>query len=320
MQPGQKISSSQFVAGKHAWWLDMYPSGYRQPEHVSVYLHAAIQPNAAESSSAPAGSVVRIAFTLGLYDYIRQQFEPLANLMQTFTPKVRCWGKHNFVLLDHVLQHDQYLDRDTLILCVDIATTVDRAAQVVIFLHHPKPFARHCAQCLGALGFKRSKRQCHHCGKVFCGNCCASERPIADFGFDYPVRVCNACAAVVDSSATDEIVLWGNSARWRPADADARASVRSHREDAAVQVLGGLWFPDALTTHCANRSCARGFGAAAELCSTVPTVRAVPRVLAAASHLMLRTAHFRIEMSDMTSLPALGASSRLWHSSQCAGK
>ena len=49
-----------------------------------------------------------------------------------------------------------------------------------------------------AVGTLTTHAHAHSCGRVFCGDCSAQRRPLPQFGFNEPVRVCDSCALVED--------------------------------------------------------------------------------------------------------------------------
>eukprot|EP00961_Rhodomonas_salina_P186556 2518818-Rhodomonas_salina.1 len=73
--------------GDLAWFLDLYPNGYKNPNYIAVYLHSGVSSKDARSA--------RVPFSLLVFDNHAQQFVTCANLCQTFDKTARCWGKHS---------------------------------------------------------------------------------------------------------------------------------------------------------------------------------------------------------------------------------
>ncbi|KAI5625494.1 zinc finger FYVE domain-containing protein 1 isoform X1 [Silurus asotus] len=56
-----------------------------------------------------------------------------------------------------------------------------------------------CNQCTKTFSSSVPKHHCRACGQGVCGGCSAQCRPVPSRGWDHPVRVCDACAARLDS-------------------------------------------------------------------------------------------------------------------------
>lgn len=51
----------------------------------------------------------------------------------------------------------------------------------------------HCQRCLSLFTITNRKHHCRQCGGTVCGQCSARSKPIVRFGYNQPVRVCDAC-------------------------------------------------------------------------------------------------------------------------------
>lgn len=57
----------------------------------------------------------------------------------------------------------------------------------------PDSSAKRCSKCKEPFTTFRRKHHCRHCAAIFCNDCSGKTSPIPKFGFEKPVRVCDAC-------------------------------------------------------------------------------------------------------------------------------
>jgi hypothetical protein len=117
--PDKHLSSVEFVCGDDAWYLDLYPNGFRAkaPQTLSLYLHIS-------RKSADLGHVVKRRFKFGIKkSQIKDEdgpggdaaaakpkkpedtvyFPRGATCMATFTPSTRCFGKAELITVDDII-------------------------------------------------------------------------------------------------------------------------------------------------------------------------------------------------------------------------
>ena len=109
--PDKRLSSVEFTCGDDAWYLDLYPNGFRSPSNLSLFLHIS-------RKSADLGHVVKRRFRFGIKRNQVKDDEAAAAAkpedpvyfpkgsacMATFTPDARCFGKAGFIALDEIIK------------------------------------------------------------------------------------------------------------------------------------------------------------------------------------------------------------------------
>lgn len=119
--PDKRLSSVEFVCGDDAWYLDLYPNGFRAKEStLSLYLHISrksadlghvvkrrfkfgIKRNQVKDEEAPGGDAAAAAKPKKPEDPV--YFPKGAACMATFTPTTRCFGKAEFITVKTIIDN-----------------------------------------------------------------------------------------------------------------------------------------------------------------------------------------------------------------------
>ncbi|CAM9160256.1 unnamed protein product, partial [Ectocarpus fasciculatus] len=65
-----------------------------------------------------------------------------------------------------------------------------------------------CYECKALFSISKFRHHCRHCGRSFCGDHSSETRSILKYGFASPVRVCDACACVIDRESRMDRQRW----------------------------------------------------------------------------------------------------------------
>ncbi|PHZ14066.1 uncharacterized protein RHIMIDRAFT_236057 [Rhizopus microsporus ATCC 52813] len=57
--------------------------------------------------------------------------------------------------------------------------------------------AKHCIECQAVFNIFRQKYFCRNCGGIVCSNCSGNRHSLKKFGYNNPVRCCNACDKLI---------------------------------------------------------------------------------------------------------------------------
>lgn len=112
------------------------------------------------------------------------------------------------------LLRDNPLDASLFQYLVTEAEAGDAEAQFALARWFVPPrFARsaHCCVCHRSFGVSLFRHSCRNCGRSLCTDHSLQRRRVLHYGINVPVRVCDACARVIDREVAVDQLEWRKS-------------------------------------------------------------------------------------------------------------